>query len=47
MKLKLQGKRFNDILEIQQNFQQVLNGSERKKVSNMPAKMAELLSLMY
>jgi hypothetical protein len=31
MKLKLKGKRFNDILEIQQDLQQVLNGSEKKE----------------
>jgi hypothetical protein len=42
MKLELKGKRFNDVLETQQNSQQVLNGI-MKGVSYMLLTLTEML----
>jgi hypothetical protein len=43
--LKLKGKRFNNILDIQKNLQQVLNDVMIEHFHTLPA-MAELLGLL-
>jgi hypothetical protein len=45
MKLKLQGKIFNDVLEIQKKFQPVLNDYMKEQFHAFPT-MAELLGLL-